>query len=577
MIPAQAFLAYVDRNRRRLLLGILVLLHLILLQGLATDVGSAIGKMLLVGHIGLFLLWQPVVHGEQRLSPRQLALTFVIIAGTVFWLNWWLVMVWVMLLAAIIGGKVFFFGARWTRVFHLMALAYLVTALLVMVTPQVIPKPVAYADELKMAASYGLPLLLAVMALLPVERESTAAAEVIDFVYSMFLFLLLAVLVLGSLAFMLLMHQGYLESLVYTLLAMSAVLLVLGWVWNPRVGFAGFGVLFTRYVLSVGLPFEQWLHRLAECSVREELPEDFLRQAVAPLADLPWVEGGEWAAAGRHGRFGACVGRRSEFAQPHLHIVLYTRLPLSPALTWHFNLLARLLGEFYVAKLRAAKLQQMSYVQAIHETGARLTHDVKNLLQSLNTLCFAAGREGDEISPQFQALLRRQLPVIVQRLQQTLDKLRKPGAEGAQEAAAGEWWEELQRRYADAGVEFEAPELDRDIPIPLPLFNSVAENLLQNALHKRHHAPALRIIVSLRTVHPLRLAVCDDGAPMPETIAASLFAMPVESASGLGIGLYQAARHAEVYEYALNLASNEAGRVCVELVRQAGAKVAAIA
>ena len=41
--------------------------------------------------------------------------------------------------------------------------------------------------------------------------------------------------------------------------------------------------------------------------------------------------------------------------------------------------LAQVLGEFYFAKLREERLREQSYVQAVHETGARLTHDVKNL------------------------------------------------------------------------------------------------------------------------------------------------------------------------------------------------------
>ena len=81
-----------------------------------------------------------------------------------------------------------------------------------------------------------------------------------------------------------------------------------------------------------------------------------------------------------------------------------TRQTLSPSLEWHFHLLGQLLGEFYVAKVREQKLQQQTYVQAVHETGARVTHDVKNLLQSLNVLCAAAERVAEE--PHCVAALR---------------------------------------------------------------------------------------------------------------------------------------------------------------------------
>jgi hypothetical protein len=65
-------------------------------------------------------------------------------------------------------------------------------------------------------------------------------------------------------------------------------------------------------------------------------------------------------------------------------LVLYTLHALSPTLIWHCNLLAQLLAQFHADKQRTLAFKQLSYMQAIHETGARLTHDVKNLLQSLN-------------------------------------------------------------------------------------------------------------------------------------------------------------------------------------------------
>ena len=51
---------------------------------------------------------------------------------------------------------------------------------------------------------------------------------------------------------------------------------------------------------------------------------------------------------------------------------------------------------------------------------------------------------------------------------------------------------------------------------------------------------------------------------LPE-IAGSLLLAPVRSRTGLGIGLYQAARHAEKSGYALTLAENRDGAVCFAL------------
>ena len=379
--------------------------------------------------------------------------------------------------------------------------------------------------------------------------------------------LLVILLVLGSISAMLLTRQGYIESLIATIIVVAAVLLLMAWAWNPRLGFAGLGMFFSRYMMSLGLPFERWLHELADNLQRQDQPEAFLSQSLEGMTLLPWVNGCEWHAQGNAGGTGRREGQRSEFRHGLLTLAIYTQQPLSPALTWHFDLLAQLLGEFFEAKLRAQELQQFSYVKAIHQTGARLTHDVKNLLQSLNALCLAAASEGDLPSPQYQSLLRRQLPVISQRLQQTLDKLRRPELEGVQFVSAGRWWAGLQARYAQAGVSFAGEGLDGDTMLPVTLFNSAAENLLENALVKKQESPALRISVEFTAGERPMLKVCDDGQAIPSEVADSLFRAPVVSRVGLGIGLYQAARHAEFYGYGLTLACNEPGRVCFLLKR----------
>lgn len=548
-------------DRRWLLLGLLALLHLLVLQGIETGVG----RTLLAVHIGLFILWQPFVRAEQRLSGLQLAGIILVVAGGIAWINWGLMILWVMVLAGIVGGKVFFFAARWTKLLYLLVLTYLVGMLLIFMVPQVLPPPFALPPAFLYLAEYGLPVLFIVMALLPVEPEAEGEAEVIDFVYSTFVFLLLAVLVLGSIAAMLLTRRGYIEALVSAIVVLSAVLLLLAWAWNPRAGFSGLSVFFSRYLLSMGLPFERWLHYLADHSQREDQPDKFLDDAFSNMSRLPWVVGGTWRAGGSEGGFGRREGRCSEFHHEVLTLALYTRHPMSPALIWHFDLLVQLLGEFYQAKQRGLELQQLSYVKAIHETGARLTHDVKNLLQSLNTLCFTADSEGDEISPQFQALLRRQLPVISKRLQQTIDKLKRPSLESTQHVLFRRWWSGLRARYAQNGVVFEPEALAGDGVIPATLFNSVAENLLENALAKKQDCPELKIRISVDPGALPGFAVCDDGAAIPDAVSADLFRSPVHSQTGLGIGLYQAARHAEFYRYVLGIESNQTGRVCFAL------------
>ena len=170
-----------------------------------------------------------------------------------------------------------------------------------------------------------------------------------------------------------------------------------------------------------------------------------------------------------------------QFENRELSLTIYSRYRTGPALHWHLHVLGQLLAEFYVGKLREEKLQEQSYLKAVHETGARMTHDVKNLLQSLNVLCAMAAREQADNSPELQALVRRQLPAVAQRLGETLERLERPQADTEKPADVEAWWEALSRQYRDAGVEFSAQGLRAGLQVPRTLFGSVADNLLQNA------------------------------------------------------------------------------------------------
>ena len=55
--------------------------------------------------------------------------------------------------------------------------------------------------------------------------------------------------------------------------------------------------------------------------------------------------------------------------------------------------------------------------------------------------------------------------------------------------------------------------------------------------------------------------------PPAKPVAAKLLGAPVPSQSGLGIGLYQAARQAEQLGYRLELLENRNGAVCFQLTR----------
>ena len=413
--------------------------------------------------------------------------------------------------------------------------------------------------------------LLGALALLPTEPESPEAPQVIDFFYTVFLVLVLGVVVLGGFTFMTLGRTSYLQALIYTVFIMAGTVLVIGLAWNPRTGYAGLNVFVSRYLFSIGMPLEKWLYFLAELQQTEARPERFVAEGVAGLSRLPWVSGARWSTALESGEAGEETPYVVEYSNRVLTLRMYSRYRTSPVLHWHLTLLGQLLGEFYVAKLREEKLRQQSYVQAVHETGARMTHDVKNLLQSLNVLCSVAASAEGEGTPEQQALIRRQLPAIAQRLSETLEKLQRPQPAVDEGVPAEAWWAALSRQYRSSGVAFAERGLRPGIGLPRAMFDSVADNLLQNALAKRVSDPSVRVRAELVCAAGVEFRVVDSGRAVPAAIVKSLFSAPLQSGGdGLGIGLYQSARLAGASGFALVLERNQDGDVCFLLSGPAG-------
>jgi signal transduction histidine kinase len=308
------------------------------------------------------------------------------------------------------------------------------------------------------------------------------------------------------------------------------------------------------------------MQEVANRAEQESEPERFLENSLRDMLELPWLAGVRWQTRVDGGQFGVPSKFDAELSHRDLTLTFYTRWSLSPALLLHLKLLTRLLAHFYDAKQREQQQRQNAYTQAIHETGARLTHDVKNLLQSLTSLCAAAQASGPEQAGELQALMNRQLPQITQRLQTTLDKLRAPAKpEQPRSMAAAQWWEALRTRYARGDVVCIGDRIASDAMLPGELFDSVAENLIQNALNKGHGAAGFQVEVRFSCVDRPCLKVTDVGGPVPTVVARRLFEGPVPSQTGLGIGLYQAARQAAQHGYRLSLASNEPGQVSFEL------------
>lgn len=537
--------------------------------GLAWGIAEWWQRAFLLAHFGLFLIWQPLWRGEREIEPRYALLVVVVGLFLAAASTWWLMAVWVGVLFALIGGAVPGTGERRQRLASMLAALYLLSMLLIWVVPHLFANT-AIEPSFVPVVQYGLPLLALAILAIPVEARRAGSPLAVDLFYSVILFLLVAALVLGSFVVKEVSRGSYPLALAQTLFAIALVLVMLSWLWNPRSGFVGFGYLLSRYLMSLGLPFERWVQRLARLAEEQSQPQRFLALALEHMRELPWVTGVEWEAPLGRGE----VGERSRFSTDcsfhDLRLRIFTKWSLSPALLLHLNLVTQMVGHFYDAKRREQIQRQSAYTQAIYETGARLTHDVKNLLQSLRSLCTAAESCSPDQAQALRALMQRQLPQITQRLNVTLDKLRSPQRAGSTEVEAAAWWSALTQRYTGRAVEFEVDGPAHDLRVPQELFDSVADNLIENALAKTGEGKGVRVRVTFSPARGGTLAVCDDGAPVPAQLAGQILRAPVPSQSGLGVGLYQSARAAAEHGYRLALAANEPGRVCFVLTPEPG-------
>ena len=127
------------------------------------------------------------------------------------------------------------------------------------------------------------------------------------------------------------------------------------------------------------------------------------------------------------------------------------------------------------------------------------------------------------------------------------------------------WWKQLQQRFTDPHIQF-SNDISKDMEIPIDVFTTVIENLLDNARSKRMREPELKIVVQLSNINKqLSLSVCDTGSVITEQIAQQLFKEVVSSQDGFGIGLYQCYELAKNHGFDLRIEENRNEHVCFSL------------
>lgn len=540
----------------RLSLGLMLLtLHITLVWGF----GSLAQKALLLCHYGFFLLWQPIWRTQSGLTNAAAAL---FIAGGLLlthFMNWWLMAFWVSMLFGLLGGRIFSSLTR-SRLAYLFAAGYLLAMLLLWIVPNLLttPKEIAFTEFI---VTFLMPLFPLAILIAAADEANSPTPPTIDFFYTLLLLFLAVTLVLGSYAIETASGANYAEVLIKLLFGLAFTLLAISWLWNPRAGFAGIGHLLSRYLLSLGLPFEQWVRSIAELADSKTSSKEFIESAMREIAGLPWVSGIAWNTEQSSGEIGGRSNHLSSLSFRGIQMQLFTKFTMTPALSLHLKLLTQILGEFYEAKRREETLQQNAYMQAIYETGARLTHDIKNIVQSMSGLCSAAEQTPKDDDARLADLIRRQLPQLNQRLALTLDKLQAPAASSSRKVRLADWWSGLQQRHQNTQISFLCGSRLPDIMVDVEVLDSVVDNLLQNAIEKSRSQPGIEIVAELSIGDRFCLEVSDSGKSMPQEKAEQLFKQRVLSENGLGIGLYHAAKQAQQAGFSLSLVSNTDGDV----------------
>ena len=550
----------------RMLLGnehrLLGLMMVTLIAALAFIDDINISRSLFITHFGFFLLWQPIYKKETQFSMVNLVSLVTLISVFIIWLNIWLTPIWLLLLLSLLTGRIFSRGLE--RVAYGIAIIVVFLQLILVTTPDLFSL-YSFTEPVRTSINLVLIIMLLPLFFMPADTEHPSN---VDFIRGFLIVLLTLFMCMGAVIVTFTTNSPYIQSLATTIFLAAIFLFATAILWSPRGGFSGLAQLWERYLLNIGGPFEQWISQLSSLEANSSLePDYFLETSIRYLQERHWISGIHWKTRYADKTPGEVTKNAVSVTDDKIELTLYAHSPVGPALLLHTKLLLSVLTFYYKAKVQERMLTKQAHLRAIYETGSKLTHDVKNILQSTQVLAQAVSSEDARIEETYE-MLRRQLPLLTDRLQTTLDKLSAPGQQPTETILLKTWWQELMSKYTGRDIEF-SESLHANPEIPADVFNTVTENLLENARSKRIMEPGLNISMSIQADnHSINLRVVDSGTPIPEDTASRLFNEVLFSENGFGIGLYQSRQLALKADYSLSLESNNQGNVCFCLSKQ---------
>lgn len=542
---------------RQLLAATLLTYHVLIWS----SSGAQLQACLMLILYGLFLLWQPLWQKDSKVRLWPITLLAIIIALiSYFFTNESLV-----LFGLIFSG---FIGSRLLsqpnfRSFDSLSLIIIILEMATGVIPGAFPQIVLPALFLEyMQILILVPILLFFFATNP--DHKTQSRSQVDLMHGLLTATLIFIVLLGAIVINTLYGVQYIDGFLLNLFIVSTLIIGVSWFWNPGVGYSGIGVLWNRYAMTIGGPFETWINTLTTLIEEHYLtPNDYLKAACEHLVENDWLNAIQWNFKNSIVSAGEKTGIRIEHAiNDDCSVEIYFTSNPGSALEQHTTLLIRMAYQFYLAKLNQEKMRAQEHFATIHHTGARLTHDIKNILQSIETSLDILGiNYGSEKQ---QVLLQKNLTQISSRLENTLNQLKAPKLDAEIKLlSANKWMDKTEQQHnSNAHIRFHR-EITYNNTLPEDLFDSVLDNLINNAMRKSSTGQAdVRLYCNSDII---LLSVCDDGSPVESSIEASLFNQPVSSGSGMGIGLYQSTIMARAFNFELELSQNDQGRVCFNL------------
>ena len=543
-------------NQEHRLLGLMLIS---LLAALAVIDDAYLARSLLIVHFGLFLIWQPVLEQNETFSIKNLIVLLSFLGIFIIWFNLWTGTFWILLLMSLLTGRIFARGLG--RAIYGISVVILFLEITIMLTPALFE-----LNELSARSVTTIHIvLISLAALLLFIPAGGRRSTHVDFIRGFMVVMLTLFLCMGSVLITYKTGNPYLPSLATTILIAALFLLATAILWTPRAGFAGLAQLWEKYLLNIGGPFEQWVSQLAALEANTNVRADgFLQTCISYLLERHWICGIYWKTDNIDEMEGERSNHHVSYSDTKLRITLYAYNPIGPALLLHTRLLLSVLTFYYRAKLQEQQLIKQAHLRAIYETGSKLTHDIKNILQSTQMLTQVIADE-DTTVDDARVLLQKQLPLLTQRLKTTLDKLSTPHQAESEYKNVSIWWQQTQSRYIGRNIEFDK-QISHDRQIPVETFDTAIENMLDNARAKRINETTIDIRVTLHSDEEgITLVVTDTGKAIPEAMKHKLFTEVINSDNGFGIGLYQSRQQALRSGYDISVIENIDGEVSFQL------------